>query len=142
MRGFMTAHGQPDQPRAARYVLKDYVKGKLLFCHPPPGIAAEDFQQQHRPRRPSRGRPEAAAEARRPERGPHKARQIENVVDRAFFHQENVRALTRGVRAVMGHRPAPPPSAGPHGGSGKPWKKHGNRNKKEKVRRLTGHLDA
>lgn len=25
MRGFMTAHGQPDQPRSARYVLKDYV---------------------------------------------------------------------------------------------------------------------
>lgn len=26
MRGFMTAHGQPDQPRSARYILKDYVK--------------------------------------------------------------------------------------------------------------------
>lgn len=25
MRGFMTVHGQPDQPRSARYVLKDYV---------------------------------------------------------------------------------------------------------------------
>lgn len=25
MRGFMTAHGQPDQPRSARYILKDYV---------------------------------------------------------------------------------------------------------------------
>ncbi|KAH0624309.1 hypothetical protein JD844_008013 [Phrynosoma platyrhinos] len=25
MRGFMTDHGQPDQPRSARYVLKDYV---------------------------------------------------------------------------------------------------------------------
>lgn len=25
MRGFMTAHGQPDQPRSARYLLKDYV---------------------------------------------------------------------------------------------------------------------
>lgn len=37
MRGFMTAHGQPDQPRSARYILKDYVNGKLLYCHPPPG---------------------------------------------------------------------------------------------------------
>ena len=36
-RGFMkTGQGQPDESRAARYVLKDYVKGKLLFCHPPP----------------------------------------------------------------------------------------------------------
>ncbi|KAF2181838.1 ribosome biogenesis GTPase-like protein Lsg1 [Zopfia rhizophila CBS 207.26] len=36
-RGFATqGQGQPDVSRAARYVLKDYVKGKLLFCHPPP----------------------------------------------------------------------------------------------------------
>ncbi|GMG03167.1 unnamed protein product [Aspergillus oryzae] len=36
-RGFSTQGlGQPDESRAARYVLKDYVNGKLLFCHPPP----------------------------------------------------------------------------------------------------------
>ena len=36
-RGFSTTgKGQPDQFRAARHVLKDYVNGKLLFCHPPP----------------------------------------------------------------------------------------------------------
>ena len=36
-RGFATTgQGQPDESRAARYVLKDYVSGKLLFCHPPP----------------------------------------------------------------------------------------------------------
>jgi large subunit GTPase 1 len=36
-RGFSTQGlGQPDESRAARYVLKDYVKGKLLYCHPPP----------------------------------------------------------------------------------------------------------
>ena len=36
-RGFMTSgQGQPDQSRAARYVLKDYVNGKLLYCEPPP----------------------------------------------------------------------------------------------------------
>lgn len=37
-RGFTrTGQGQPDESRAARYVLKDYVNGKLLFCEPPPG---------------------------------------------------------------------------------------------------------
>jgi large subunit GTPase 1 len=37
-RGFMTQGlGQPDQSRAARYILKDYVNGKLLYCDPPPG---------------------------------------------------------------------------------------------------------
>ncbi|EKG15799.1 GTP-binding domain HSR1-related protein [Macrophomina phaseolina MS6] len=36
-RGFSTQGlGQPDVSRAARVVLKDYVKGKLLYCHPPP----------------------------------------------------------------------------------------------------------
>lgn len=37
-RGFQTQGlGQPDESRAARYVLKDYVNGKLLFVQPPPG---------------------------------------------------------------------------------------------------------
>lgn len=36
-RGFSTQGlGQPDESRAARYILKDYVKGKILYCHPPP----------------------------------------------------------------------------------------------------------
>ncbi|KAI8621922.1 hypothetical protein BC830DRAFT_1211636 [Chytriomyces sp. MP71] len=35
-RGFKKAgQGNPDEARAARYILKDYVLGKLLFCHPP-----------------------------------------------------------------------------------------------------------
>lgn len=42
-RGFMTANGQPDQSRSARYVLKDYVCGKLLYCHAPPGVKQDDF---------------------------------------------------------------------------------------------------
>ncbi|KAL2760768.1 hypothetical protein ACRALDRAFT_1038299 [Sodiomyces alcalophilus JCM 7366] len=37
-RGFQTQGlGQPDESRAARYILKDYVSGKLLYCEPPPG---------------------------------------------------------------------------------------------------------
>lgn len=58
--------------------------------------------------------------------------------------QENVRALTKGVQAVMGYKPGSGP-VGPGNAEavvGKPWKKHGNRNKKEKVRRLNKHLDA
>lgn len=46
-RGFKTSGlGQPDQSRAARYVLKDYVNGKLLFVSPPPGIEdANEFNE-------------------------------------------------------------------------------------------------
>lgn len=39
----MTARGQPDQSRSARLVLKDYVNGRLLFCHAPPGYVQEEF---------------------------------------------------------------------------------------------------
>lgn len=42
-RGFMTANGQPDQSRSARYVLKDYVSGRLLFCHAPPDAEQDTF---------------------------------------------------------------------------------------------------
>lgn len=49
-RGFQTQGlGQPDESRAARYILKDYVKGKLLFCHPPPTeppIDAKHFNRE------------------------------------------------------------------------------------------------
>lgn len=39
----MTANGQPDQSRSSRYVLKDYVCGKLLYCHAPPTVVQEEF---------------------------------------------------------------------------------------------------
>ncbi|KAL8839842.1 MAG: hypothetical protein Q9176_004245 [Flavoplaca citrina] len=49
-RGFTkTGQGQPDESRAARYILKDYVSGKLLFCKPPPNdppIDAREFNQE------------------------------------------------------------------------------------------------
>uniref|UniRef100_A0A670ZU06 Large subunit GTPase 1 homolog n=1 Tax=Pseudonaja textilis TaxID=8673 RepID=A0A670ZU06_PSETE len=147
MRGFMTDHGQPDQPRSARLVLKDYVKGKLLYCHPPPGTDAELFQRGLQRLRPSKAA--AAATQRNGEQPPGrgaKAKQVENPVDAAFFRQENVQALTRGNRAGLGY-PAGVAAHSPSGpgladGAGKPWKRHGNRNKKQKLRRLTRHLEA
>ncbi|KAL1787973.1 large subunit GTPase 1-like [Sigmodon hispidus] len=142
MRGFMTAHGQPDQPRSARYILKDYVKGKLLYCHPPPGRDPVTFQYQHQQ---LLGDKTKCEEIRLQPSRNQKARQIENGVDKTFFHQENVRALTRGVQAVMGYKPGSglPTTAtvSAENVAGKPWKKHGNRNKKEKSRRLYKHLD-
>ncbi|KAM4041002.1 large subunit GTPase 1 homolog [Anomaloglossus baeobatrachus] len=143
MRGFMTAHGQPDQPRSARYILKDYVNGKLLYCHPPPGVDAAEFQPRQSP---YREKTVLGAMAEAKGHGSKKVRHIENVVDKTFFHQENVRALTKGVQSVMGYKPGSGPipltTTSTEPLTGKPWKKHGNRNKKEKVRRLNKHLDA
>uniref|UniRef100_A0A8C6RYF8 Large subunit GTPase 1 homolog n=1 Tax=Nannospalax galili TaxID=1026970 RepID=A0A8C6RYF8_NANGA len=142
MRGFMTAHGQPDQPRSARYILKDYVKGKLLYCHPPPGRDPVTFQHQHQRFLENKTKvDEVKVQLGRNQ----KAKQIENVVDKTFFHQENVRALTKGVEAVMGYKPGSglvtAAALSTENVTGKPWKKHGNRNKKEKSRRLYRHLD-
>jgi large subunit GTPase 1 len=48
-RGFAkTGQGQPDESRAARYILKDYVSGKLLFCHPPPSESPIDPREFNR----------------------------------------------------------------------------------------------
>lgn len=48
-RGFAkTGQGQPDESRAARYILKDYVSGKLLFCHPPPSDPPIDPREYNR----------------------------------------------------------------------------------------------
>ncbi|XP_061883595.1 large subunit GTPase 1 homolog [Entelurus aequoreus] len=140
MRGFMTSHGQPDQPRSARYILKDYVNGKLLYCHPPPGIHDDHFQPQHRtfPRRDLDGGDLSSTSNK------HKVKRIENPVDKNFFHGDNVRALCKGVQSVMAYKPGCGIVAAEktQTGDNKPWKKHGNRKKKEKVRRLTKHLDA
>lgn len=40
----------PDTSRSARYVLKDYVNAKLLYCHPPPGISPDNFNVETRER--------------------------------------------------------------------------------------------
>ena len=48
-RGYQTQGlGQPDESRAARYVLKDYVNGKLLYVEPPPGFPEDgnDFNRE------------------------------------------------------------------------------------------------
>jgi len=43
MRGFMKPGGVPDESRAARLILKDFVVGKLLFCKAPPNVEQTVF---------------------------------------------------------------------------------------------------
>ncbi|KAG8893404.1 hypothetical protein FRC01_013614 [Tulasnella sp. 417] len=45
-RGFARSSvGNPDEARASRYILKDYVNGKLLYCQPPPGVQPDQFNE-------------------------------------------------------------------------------------------------
>jgi large subunit GTPase 1 len=48
-RGYTKAghQGNPDDARAARILLKDFVNGKILYCHPPPGVSPEKFNKDH-----------------------------------------------------------------------------------------------
>jgi hypothetical protein len=39
---YASASGVPDHPRATRTIVKDYVKGTLLYCHPPPPLSSMD----------------------------------------------------------------------------------------------------
>uniref|UniRef100_A0AAY5LCS2 Large subunit GTPase 1 homolog n=1 Tax=Esox lucius TaxID=8010 RepID=A0AAY5LCS2_ESOLU len=149
MRGFMTTHGQPDQSRSAKYsmLFSTVIEGKLLYCHPPPHISPADFQPQHSKFQPENVNVEGSTKNGSKQ---NKVKRHENLVDQNFFHQENVRALTKGVQTFMGYRlgsvgqrdQVDQENPGSNQPEGKPWKKHGNRNKKEKVRRLTKHLDA
>ncbi|KAF7339797.1 Large subunit GTPase 1 [Mycena venus] len=41
-----SGQGNPDEARAARYIMKDYVNAKLLYCHPPPGIPEGEFNKR------------------------------------------------------------------------------------------------
>lgn len=74
-RGFTrTGVGQPDESRAARYILKDYVNGKLLFCHPPPSdppINPQEFNRElyNAEHLPQRRRTIFAIQAENPDTG-------------------------------------------------------------------------
>jgi large subunit GTPase 1 len=41
-----SGQGNPDEARAARFILKDYVNGKLLYCHAPPTTSEDGFQEE------------------------------------------------------------------------------------------------
>ncbi|KAJ7900158.1 P-loop containing nucleoside triphosphate hydrolase protein [Mycena olivaceomarginata] len=41
-----SGQGNPDEARSARYIMKDYVNAKLLYCHPPPGIPEGEFNKR------------------------------------------------------------------------------------------------
>jgi large subunit GTPase 1 len=44
-RGFFTGNGLPDEVKAGKMVLKDYVNGKIPFSHQPPG-SEEDVEEE------------------------------------------------------------------------------------------------
>lgn len=127
-KGYMTSQGRPDCPRSARYILKDYVNGRLLFCHSPslydPSLFQVSFSGDTKP---VKKRPLTE----------QKSRNKTQILDRAFFKQEEPRSFTTATTGTEQYkRQMTSQSDSSVVMTAKPWKKHGNRNKKEKMRRL------
>ncbi|XP_041785121.1 large subunit GTPase 1 homolog [Anopheles merus] len=144
-RGFMTANGQPDQSRGSRYVLKDYVNGKLLYCYAPPGVVQDEFH-----RFPARKKEEADIKLLPPRQQRAMKMNLKKSstdVDEQFFKERASHGLVKGRSDFPNVRPI-----GPSGSAatlsttdgvivaGKPWK-HQKREKREKLRRKYAHLD-
>uniref|UniRef100_A0A2M4AB65 Large subunit GTPase 1 homolog n=1 Tax=Anopheles triannulatus TaxID=58253 RepID=A0A2M4AB65_9DIPT len=143
-RGFMTANGQPDQSRGSRYVLKDYVNGKLLYCYAPPGAVQEEFH-----RFPERQREEIDVKLLPPRQQRAMKMNVKKTstdIDEQFFKERSHTALVRGRSDFPHLRPLGPATgvkmtpAEAAAAAGKPWK-HQKREKREKLRRKYVHLD-
>jgi len=100
LRGFMTAGGRPDQSRAARILLKDYVSGKLLHCEAPPGVEQDTFHKHHvEVRRVWKDDADQQAEARRLQQM-RKTKTEE--IDNNFFAGMSLGAHVKGHKKVEG----------------------------------------
>jgi large subunit GTPase 1 len=80
--------GNPDDAKAARVLLKDYVNGKVLYCHPPPDVDPEEFNRGHYtptaiPRKTLNPNAPAVVDERRK-------------LDDGFFGGDGPRAMTKG----------------------------------------------
>lgn len=146
-RGFMAHKGIPDYQRAARYILKDFVTGKLLHCEPPPGVDSVVFKPP-------------VSDVKKEKTHAHTEKQsasttactgVQSDIDRTFFSQMVSRAGSHGVRGVVGfsrvegytaHQSSDSLRSMVEASSTKPWKRHNNAKKREKLRRITGHLDT
>ncbi|CAD5116265.1 DgyrCDS5172 [Dimorphilus gyrociliatus] len=149
MRGFMSHKGIPDMPRSSRLILKDYVNGKLLHCYPPPGILVTDFNTY-----------DLSTCFKKTDQTIKAVRATQKIlggkpsnIDSDFFDKKESRVGSKGVKGVINytrrdgysqHHSRGASSVNSSMASGindKPWKKHGNKKKKEKLRRLHNELD-
>uniref|UniRef100_A0A8D8RME6 Large subunit GTPase 1 homolog n=2 Tax=Cacopsylla melanoneura TaxID=428564 RepID=A0A8D8RME6_9HEMI len=131
-RGYMTSNGQPDNPRSARYVLKDFVNGQLNYCHAPPGIPQDKFHIfKLKERKPL---PKPTPQAVRA-LGPNIVTSSD--IDNKFFQKATGTGLIKGRTTVV------PPNVGKGSMNAstmslntistedpKPWKNHKNKRSK------------
>lgn len=129
-RGFMSASGIPDCSRAARFVIKDVVAGRVRWVAPPPGIEQEDFNRHlYSEDRTDSGRVQLQQlEKRGLLEG---AGQLNRKVDTQFFTdvkgEAHIRSAKRSCTTLSIGGAVVPEKGDKH---------HNNKNKKEKLRRI------
>jgi len=100
LRGFMTSGGRPDQARAARLLLKDYVGGRLLYCEAPPGLDQAAYHTHPREvRRVFKDEKEKELEARRLQ---HIRKTKEEEINAETFATMSLGAHVRGKAKLEG----------------------------------------
>merc|ERR1739848_511341 len=113
--------------------LKDFIKGKLLYRHSPPGVADTDYECVGMSSQAEERFIIKLEKTAKKGTASNKQAQVINAKDEDFFSKEQRHAPH--IRC-----PAGLISSDQHlnsmEGLHKPWKKHGNKNKKEKLRRL------
>lgn len=146
-RGFMTHKGIPDYQRAARYILKHFVTGKLLHCEPPPGVDIAAFKPQMSPSEKEKLHSHSDKQSASNAVGTR----VQTDIDKTFFSQMMSRSGSHGVHGVVGftrlegytqHHSVDSSQSAVQASNTKPWKRHNNVKKREKLRRITSHLDA
>lgn len=143
-RGFMTANGQPDNSRAARYILKDYMNGKLLYCQAPPTVDQHEYHtwpERQKIQYENRILPPRALRAIKP------SHTTAEDVDTLFFkpgQEVHVKGVFNKSTNISHSGLSPQSGLVDSMNVEKPWKqynKHKNKAKKEKLRRVYAHLD-
>lgn len=132
-RGFMTAAGQPDVSRSARLFLKDAASGRLHWEQLPPGYDPAPIDSLVEEKKNETRKP-TPREVRAVEGWLNKSKEIDN----SFFAMQKSGAHVKGKPILGVTAQADKPIVG------KPWKhekKHANKNKREKLRRIYAHLD-
>jgi large subunit GTPase 1 len=136
IRGFMTARGLPDSSRASRIILKDYVDGRLNYCHAPPSVPQEKFQPGRRVETVEEG--DGGDPTRYVKKPTMRKANQEKILDSQFFSPTTTGAHVKGKTYIASGITGSSTNAG---AGEKPWRQINKRNKKEKLRIVYRHLD-
>ncbi|XP_020802630.1 large subunit GTPase 1 homolog [Drosophila serrata] len=141
-RGFMTSNGQPDQARSARYVLKDYVNGRLLYAMGPPSVPQAEYHTF-----PERQR-KVIEESQLPsqqQRAMRIDKSTSKELDNQFFSNKpnhaHVKGRTNFPHVRLANDGSLVASTDPAAAAAaKPWR-HVKKERREKLRKKFSHLD-